>query len=459
MASSPLTVRNTPFSYRRMQKAAPYRPGSGLSAIRNWQEAPAFDALGIYAGWADNDRVPAESANLAQGGVTGASSPERLMERVAGRLADTAVLAACDRFGLHPVGKVGLHFDSAPQADAPFFCTLGLEVLPEVDLPENLEDLIVEVEEPIVQPGELQAGIRRFLRSLGKLELVAERRRPGDLDVVNMDVICTHAGRILPGLSAKGFLLQLRPGQQDLEVARLVRTLHAGEAVRGTLRCPENYPETTPRGKELPLEVRLNSINREVLPSLDDALAKSLGRKNLRELKAELHAACMKRKLDASRKRAEQRLLHNLADAVDFPVPPGVVAVHRKRILLELRQDLIRRGYQDAELDRALDALADDCAREALRLAKIQTYLMALGCREKIVVFEREMERGLEELAAAARQDVAALKSSLEDSAAMPELLDRLLAEKALDLLYRKAHKRVVDINGQAVTRPQASPA
>lgn len=401
----------------------------------------------------------AESAKLVQGGVPVASSPERLTERVAGSLGDTAVIAACGRFGLHPVGRVDLHFDSAPQADAAFSCTLGLEVLPDVALPEHLEDLGVEVEEPIVQPGELRDDIRRFLRSRGKLELVAERRKPGDLDVVNMDVVCTHAGRTLPGLSAKGFLLQLRPGQQDLEVARLVRTLHAGEAGRGTLRCPENYPEAALRGKDLPLTVRLISISREVLPALDDALAKSLGRINLRELQAELHAACMKRKLEASRKRAERRLLRKLTDTVDFPVPQGLVAVQHKQALLNLRQDLLRQGFQEAELGLALDALAADCAREARRLAKIQTFLMALGYREKIVISEQELERGLEELAAAAGQEVAAFKSRLELAGAMPELLDRLLAEKALDLLYRKAQKRVVDINGQTVMRPQAGPS
>ena len=89
-----------------------------------------------------------------------------------------------------------------------------------------------------------------------------------------------------------------------------------------------------------------------------------------------------------------------------------------------------------------------------MREARFQTWLMALAFRENIVVTEQETEAKIGRLALASGKDKAELTGELRKSGALYELQDKILAEKALNFLYGKAKKIIVDQNG-AVVQPQ----
>lgn len=383
---------------------------------------------------------------------------EAVLRRATDALVEKGIAMVLDERAFLPVNRIRYEGPLAERGK-PLSYALSLDILPEIPLPERLETLSVEVEEPVVSPGALRERLHRLLRAGGgRLEPVPERRLPQDGDVLELDIAGAYAGNPVPGMGANGFLLQLRPGQSGMDVADLARTLHAGETASGTLLCPPDYPDVSLRGKPVEITVRLRTISREVLPKPDEAFAVSLGFPNLRALHERLFMDCLERTMEEHRKAAEAKLLATALEGLEFPLPESLVAVHLKTALLELRRSLSERGYAGEELERLLAGMRETGLEAARREARIQTMLMVLGYREGLSVTEEDIENAVRALAGKAG-DVEAFRGKLEATGAIWELRDRLLAEKALRKLYGKAKKTVVDGKGRPVEVPRVDTA
>lgn len=383
---------------------------------------------------------------------------EAVLRRATEALVEKGITAILDEHDFFPVNRIWYEGPLAERGK-PLSYTLSLDILPEIPLPERLETLSVEVEEPVVSPRALRERLHHLLRAKGgRLDPVHERRLPQDGDVLEIDITAAHAGSPVPGMGANGFLLQLKPGQFDMDVAQLARTLHVGETASGTVLCPLEYPDVSLRGKPVEITVRLRSIRREILPQPDEAFAVSIGFPSLRALHERLFMDCLERKMEEHRKAAEAKLLATVLESLEFPLPESLVAIHLKTVLMELRRSLSEQGYAGEELERLLEEKRETGLEVARREARIQTMLMVLGYREGLSVGEGDIEKAVKTLSGRTR-DIKAVRRKLEETGAIWELRDRLLAEKALYKLYAKAKKTVVDSKGRIVEDPRSHTA
>jgi len=409
--------------------------------------------LALAAPAAEVDRVLDQVAAECDPG----RGDEALAREAADRLVDAGLAVATERYGLRPVNRVQVENGTAGRGRE-FACTLHLEVLPDIPLPEDFAALAVEVEEPLVQPGELREHLHRLLRARGRLETVDEARLPRDGDVLDLDVDASWQGRPTPGMHAEHFLLQLRPDPEESAVAALARRLRAGETGAGTLPCPPDYPDAALRGRMLDLSVRLHAIRREVLPAPDAALAAALGFADAKQLLAAVYRDCFRQKLDRVRRAAERKLLAAILDGVDFPLPESLLHIHLRTCLLEARRALARAGLAGEALERELERAHAAVREEARALAREQALLLALAYRERLAVTGKDVDDRVRELAGQAGQSPEQLRRDLERTGAVHELQDRLLAEKALEFLFARARKITVDAHGNPVPAARPKP-
>jgi trigger factor len=223
---------------------------------------------------------------------------------------------------------------------------MSLEVLPEIPEPRftdlDIERLVVEVPDE-----DIDRALERIAEQQRKSEPVERPAENGDIIVVDVE------GRIddreIPGASGKDRQIALGsgsfiPGFEDQLIGA-----SAGEHRSLQVTFPEDYAAPDLAGKEALFAVDVKEVRQRLPVVIDDELGKAVGLESLAELRDEVRQQ-MQRDYDAaSRFRLKRALLDRLAEAYDFPVPPGMV---------ELEFENIWKQYQ-AEKEREAAAQSD----------------------------------------------------------------------------------------------------
>lgn len=387
--------------------------------------------------------------------------PEEIISRATDSLVNMQVSAILEKEDLNPVNRIEFDGGENPQVarDQDFSFSFLFEILPDsIQLPEDLSALSVEVGAPDLKPEEVESISTRIRKTMATLEEVTENRLPQNDDVVLVDVDGTVDGAPVPGMKADNFLMQLhapKEGDKPAEVDEIIRTLHAGEEGEGTMICPDDHPDPTLRGKTIDLKVKLHRISREALPDLDDEFAKKVGFEDIGKLRKAIFEQAMSNKLKEIRSKGEQQLLDSLLDAQDFPLPESMVNKHLNEYLAEARNYLMRQGLDQNAVADTLKNMKDEGLVQARMQAKAQAFLMALAYRENIKVTEQEADRQIMQMAQESKQDFAKLREAIWQNGMINDIQERLMAGKAMDLMYTKAKKIVVGPDGKPLPPPE----
>ena len=391
--------------------------------------------------------------------------PEEIVSRATETLVNGQVSEILEKEGLNPISRIEFDSGDARQVERAqsFSFTFSFEVLPDsIELPEDMSALSVDVEAPELKPEEVESITMRIRKTMATLDEVTENRLPQDGDVVLVDVEGTVDGKPAPGMSARNFLMQLRApkeGDKPADVETVVRTLHAGEEGEGSMVASEDHPDPSLRGRTVQLKVKLHKISREVLPDLNDEFAKKVGFEDIGKLRQAILDQAMNNKLREIRSKGQQKLLDSLLDAQDFPLPPVLVEKHLNEYLAEARDYLTQQGLDQNAVADTLKNMKDEGSVQARMQAKAQAFLMALAFRENIRVTQQEADRHILQIAQETKQDFAKLREAIWQNGMIHDIQERLMAAKALDMLYAKAKKITVDADGKPVPAPETGAA
>jgi trigger factor len=213
---------------------------------------------------------------------------------------------------------------------------MSLEVLPEIPEPRftdlNIERLVVEVPDE-----DIDRALERIAEQQRKSEPVDRPAENGDIIIV--DVEGRVDDREIPGASGKDRQIALGsgsfiPGFEDQLIGA-----SAGQHCSLHVTFPEDYAAPDLAGKEALFAVDVKEVRQRLPVVIDDELGKAVGLESLAELRDEVRQQ-MQRDYDAaSRFRLKRALLDRLAEAYDFPVPPGMVELEFENIWKQYRAE------------------------------------------------------------------------------------------------------------------------
>ncbi len=319
------------------------------------------------------------------------------------------------------------------------------ETLPDdIKLPEDLSALTVEMGSSEATEEEVAAFTQRLLKSTATLEEVKEARLPENGDIVTIDVDGDVDGKSVPGMKVENYSIQLAEPQEGKELSELdkiIRGLHAGEEGTGTMVCPEDHIDETLRGKTVDLRVKLNKISREILPELDEDYAKKLGFPDLDALKKMIAEQANRNKAASVRSEAEAKLMDSVLEGQDFPLPEAVVKSQQEEYENEIRDYLSQQGLDKAAIDESLKNMAEECRKQGESRARVVVFLAALARREKLEVTAPEVDMQIMQMARQYNQDFHKLRETLYQNGAVNDIQDRMLNNKAMNLMFDKAQK------------------
>jgi trigger factor len=213
---------------------------------------------------------------------------------------------------------------------------MSLEVLPEIPEPRftdlNIERLVVEVPDE-----DIDRALERIAEQQRKSEPVDRPAENGDIIIV--DVEGRVDDREIPGAGGKDRQIALGsgsfiPGFEDQLIGA-----SAGQHCSLHVTFPEDYAAPDLAGKEALFAVDVKEVRQRLPVVIDDELGKAVGLESLAELRDEVRQQ-MQRDYDAaSRFRLKRALLDRLAEAYDFPVPPGMVELEFENIWKQYRAE------------------------------------------------------------------------------------------------------------------------
>jgi len=310
--------------------------------------------------------------------------PSRIIDQRVGRGAvlDEAVNEALPKAYSDAVNENDIKVIGQPDVEvgdfsdgAPLTFTAEVDVRPEIELPE-FSSIEASVEVAEVTDEDIDAELEQLRQRFATLK--PAERAAGSGDLLSITLASTKDGEPVEELSATGMTYEV--GTDSLLPG-------LDEAVTGANEGDEVTFNVTPEtgeleGQEVAVAVSVVSVRERELPELDDAFAQLVSEfDTLDELRETVRGEIEPRKKVQQLMEARDAVLAALIEAVDVPLPEGVVASaiadhfgdghgdgdHKAEFETQVRESLTR--------DMILDTLAD---REDVSVtqAEITEYLI-----------------------------------------------------------------------------------
>jgi trigger factor len=334
-----------------------------------------------------------------------------------------------------------------PQVDPPELEATGsykydatVEIRPEIDV-IDYSGLKLKRTNYAVSDEEIDAQLKMLQKNLARHEKIGKNRAAREGDFVLIDFEGFKDG----GPFAETAKTEEGPILKDFD-DQLVG-MKPGDNKEFNITFPDDYHNNKLANLEISFQVTLNEIREEVLPPIDDALAKKAGPyQSLDDLKK-----VITENLDQGyAKRIEQELheqiFSELISRTDFEVPDSMVDMELEGIVEEAVRSFSYRNITMEELGLSRESIAEKYRDVAFKQVKRHLLLGKMIDQESLEASDEELEEGLNEMAANFKQPVEEIKKYYDENKDKLEFFKHtLLEKKAIKLIIEKSKIEDVD--------------
>ena len=340
---------------------------------------------------------------------------------------------------LTPVSKIDYDGGELERGQA-FSYALNFEIMPEFTTPDYT-DVEVDEEEPEVDEKEVEAVFERIRKQMAEVVEEDEVRNPVDGDVVVINFAAyDEEGNALEGVHADNFQMPLGEGQALEAFENIVKTMKRGEVKEEDITFPEDFLNPELAGKSVRMMVKLVSLKKRVMPELNDELAqKAGGFSDVEQMRLAIRKSYLDSRTQLYRSEAQKKILDTLLERVEFSLPESLLEGHLSNLVADYTNKLEQRGKSLESTGKTLQGLREEFLSQATEMAKSEVFLLSVAKEEKLEVSEQEMDFFFRQMAARTGQDFVQLKKYHMDNDLIIPVHNRLLSDKAMELLYSKA--------------------
>jgi len=289
---------------------------------------------------------------------------------------------------------------TASGADVEF--TLEMEILPSITLPEfsSIALTRLKAEVPADRVDQALQNVAKANRTQEPLTQEILSSRPEGEGAANGDILkVDFVGKIdeAPFEGGSGTDIDLEIGGTGFipGFAEGMVGAKAGEQRTIDVTFPTEYAAENLRGKAATFDVTVKSINRQIIPPVDDELAKTVGAESAEKLR-ELVTNRIQQDLDAmARTRLKKLLLDALQGMVDFPVPGLMVDEEFNQIWQQIERAKEAGTLDESDKGKDDDTLKAEYRTIAERRVRLGLLLAEIGQLNAITVTEQELERAM----------------------------------------------------------------
>jgi trigger factor len=331
---------------------------------------------------------------------------------------------------VRPIGQPDVDVTDVPAEDGQDLkFTVEVDVRPEVTLPEDFSGITVEVDEAQASDADVEERLTSLRERFGTLKGVDRAVEQGDFVSIDLDArIGDDEIDSVKGVSYEVGSANMLDGMDEALVG-----MTAGETKSFTAPLAGGDRE----GEDADVVVTVQSVKVRELPDLDDDFAQLASEfDTLEELRADVAEQAERAKKFEQGVQARDKVLEQLLESVEIPVPDGVVEaeVHAHLEGEDRLEDDEHRAEVDANTRQAL---------------KAQFLLDAIVEKEEVQVEQPEL---IEYLVMSAQQygmDPNQFAQTIDQNGQIPSMVAEVARRKALATVLEKA--KVVDTAGNVV--------
>ncbi|NCD24551.1 MAG: trigger factor [Deltaproteobacteria bacterium] len=345
--------------------------------------------------------------------------------------------------GLSPLSRIDVDAREMVRDEA-FSYSFAFEVAPKFDLPEY-KGLAVEEEDVAVESAKIDDVIERIRQNMAKTVIIKEERPVASGDIAVIDFQAFQDDQAMEGVGANKFELPLGEGNSLVDFENIVVGMTPGETRDRELTFPADFINDKLAGQTVMMRVTLHAIKVRHLPEINDDFAELAGNyKNVQELRDAIEKSYTSSRKQLVKGDAQKKLLDQIKAGVDFELPASIVEEQIDKQIVDLQSRLERQGKSLESLGKTPQEMRDEQRPAAEDIVKSTLVLLAIANAENMTVTPQEVDLVLQQMAASTGQDFHSIKDYYEQHNLMIPLKDRVLADKAMELVYSSAQVTTV---------------
>jgi trigger factor len=308
------------------------------------------------------------------------------------------------------------------------------EVYPEVAL-KDLSTLPIDKPVVDVEDGDLDNMLETLRKQHATWKSVERKSKKSDK--VTMDFVGTVDGEEFDGGKAEDFELELGQDRMIPGFEKGLIGAKAGEEVTVEVTFPEDYHAENLKGKPAVFAVKLNSVEQQVLPEIDDEFAALFGVEEggVDALKTEV------------RKNMARELGQAVKGKIKEQVIKGILAMHEldlPRSLIDqeiegLRKQAMQRFGGQASPENMPELPADLFEEQAKDRVKISLLLGEVIKSNKLQVEDDRVTALIENMASAYENPEEVVQYYKTNNELLQQMRNVALEEQAIDLVVENA--------------------
>ena len=335
-----------------------------------------------------------------------------------------------------------------PQVDPPELEATGsykydatVEITPEIkDI--DYSGLTLKRSNYRVSDEEIDAQLKMLQKNFARQQKIEKKRAAEPEDFVLIDFEGFKEGRSFAETAkTENFSLKIGEGPVLKEFDDQLVGMKPGDSKEFKVTFPEDYHNKKLAGLEISFQVTLNEIREEVLPAIDDALAKKAGQyENLDDLKKVIADNLEQGYAKRIEQELHEQIYSELISRSDFEVPDAMVEMELEGIVEEAVRSFAYRNITMEELGLSRESIAENYRDTAFKQVKRHLLLGKIIDQESLAVSDDELEDALNEMAENFKQPVEEIKKHYDQNKDKLEFFKHtLLEKKAIKLIIESS--------------------
>ena len=335
------------------------------------------------------------------------------------------------------------------QKDAPFTFTATVEIKPTIELRDykSPSPISLQADKRTVAEEQIDRALEVLREQQARLDEAQAGTVLSEGDYAIVDLEGFLEGTPLEGTKKEGQLHKVgsKAALLGIEIDAHLIGRQAGDMVEIPQTYPVSHPDQRVAGKAVSFRLVIKGVKQKKLPTLDDEFAKDCGPyASLHELRDKLRGQmekALKRDIEESYK---DTLLKRLIETHHFDLPDTLVERELSTIVQQKLQARQRGNVTDSPHPpdaEELKKIREEHREDANRRVKAGLILEAIAEKESLSVTQDDLNNEVTRLATELRVPMADLVKMIQAGGqdSVEELRARILADKALDVVYRQA--------------------
>ncbi len=327
----------------------------------------------------------------------------------------------------------------------PFIFTAEVALKPEVTLGTYKG---VEVEKPVVEVSEedINAEIEKERKNCART-ITVEDRPVKDGDIVNINFEGFVDGEAFEGGKGEDFPLTIGSHSFIDNFEEQLIGKNIDDEVEVNVTFPENYHEESLKGKPALFKVKINKIQENELPELDDEFASEVSSYDtFEEYKKSVEEHLKEQKENEAKTRKEDAVIEAIIKDAKMEIPDAMMETEQRSIINDFSQRLKMQGmnieqyYTYTGLNE--EKMMEQVKEQADRRIKTRLVCEAIVNAEKIEVSEEELDAELKKLADQYGLEVDKVKNEFMDAERISEFKKDIAIQKAITFVTENAKEK-----------------